>query len=329
MIDLTWGESVCVRQAFLSQLNNTVLFGPKELSEMDYTSFLGQEKLLEMTEGVIFRQTGLYYKHIYLTNGAAGACTIALRAFSQRGALAMITNPAPYFALYPAMAKAANLSHITDPNSFDGSQGSVILLDTPSNPQGQLVGPPQWTEECNIPLIWDAVYNNNVYRSFIPLAPAHNVVCGSYSKLTGLNGIRIGWIATNDSLLAERIKGLITAEYCGLSKPSMDILTQCLIEMQGSKWAKFEREARYNLDANRSEWSKLERYFQYVPVPGMGMFYYAPMDPSCKNLIEKAGIKWMPGSSLGTNDGFGRFNLGQDPYLIAKAVRSVLKVDKI
>lgn len=330
--DLTWGESVAVRQAFLEHTTCLPLTtGFSELENMNYTPFAGEENLIQHAARIIKRQTGQTYKHIFLTNGASGGCTIALRAHKHMGYDTMITNPPPYFPLYPSMAYAADLAHTTEKECFsDWKDSNVVLLDSPHNPTGLHQGVPSWAMNCSV--IWDAVYHNNVYSAILPGAPAHDVMVGSFSKLTGLNGIRLGWIATNNDLYADEIGKLLAPEYCGLSKPSVVVLNALLDQFNvdpGYWWTAFETAARYKLDLNREIWSELERFFAGTPVSANGMFYYAPMDSACKRLFEKAGVLWQSGTKCGTDDDFGRFNIGQDTKLVIDAMRAVLKADKI
>jgi aspartate/methionine/tyrosine aminotransferase len=156
-------------------------------------------------------------------------------------------------------------------------------------------------------------------------APPHDVLVGSYSKLLGMNGIRIGWIATNDDMLAERIKDLVTAEYCGLSSSSTQIVKSAL---QDFDWDSFEIGARMRLDYNRQQFTRLEKFFQGAKVGPNGMFFYGPMDEKCQELMRKCGVLWTSGTDLGTSEDFGRFNLGQDTQVVKKVVEEVLKTDK-
>jgi aspartate/methionine/tyrosine aminotransferase len=252
-----------------------------------------------------------------------------MRAYKQAGYDTLFTRSAPFFTVYPSMIGAAGFErHVQEGYDWKKGDKPVALLDSPTNPQGHILGPHRmWMH----PIIWDAVYHNNVYGLGLDNTSAigHDVVCGSYSKLLGLNGIRVGWLATNDSLLFERMKDLVTAEYCGLSTASTMILLQYLGDpCFPFYWYSFEQNARYKLDFNRGEWSKLEKYFDGHPVSKVGMFYYAHADSSCKRLLDKAGVLYMLGSKLGHSDDFIRINLGQDNKLIKKAVAAVLKSAK-
>jgi aspartate/methionine/tyrosine aminotransferase len=323
-IDLTWGESVCVRDAFTETLSGApVVFGLSQLDQMGYPKHEGNAELVELTRKVIKRQTGRSYHYVLLTNGAAGGVTVAMRAYQQLGSNVLFTRTPPYFTLYPAMIRAAGFTdHRMEADNRKPSDSPVALIDSPTNPEGLLIGPSRiWLH----PIIWDAVYHNNVYSpNATPIN--HDVMVGSYSKLLGLNGIRVGWIATDDTALHDKMASLVTAEYCGLSHASTYLLLELLNKFH---WNEFEKNARYRLNYNREEWAKLEKYFEGHPVGPVGMFYYARMDKPCKKLMEKAGVLWMPGTSLGADDDHGRFNLGQDNKLIRTAVKAILKADKI
>ena len=323
--DLGWGHSVCVRQAFLSAHGGSpLILSEDDLIKYNYPEHEGDKEVIALTRQIIRRQLGLEYKHIVLTNGATGGVMISLRAFSQLGYEACETRVPPFYIRYPGMIKASGLKQTHQRTTLNEPRypgEKVYLLDLPSNPIGYTDDP---FVQVDGPLVLDGVYYNNVYtKGYIKPVP-HDVFVGSYSKLLGLNGIRIGWIATDDDLLYDQLKELVTSEYCGLSMSDSILLKHLL---RGFDWDVFEALARTHLNRNREEWSRLERYFEGRPVSDVGMFYYAKMDSSCKALMEKAGIKWTPGSLMGTDDSYGRFNLGQDCNLTKKVVKEVLKKD--
>jgi aspartate/methionine/tyrosine aminotransferase len=323
--DLGWGNAVAVRSAFLDGLALKTVFFSLNDTNLSYTAHSGDLRLIEITRKVIERQVGPTYRHIFLVNGATGGVTIALRAYAQKGHRDCVTKNPPYFPIYPAMIESAGLRHtlMCEPRDWNKP---VILLDSPSNPQGHVE---EGFNSNGIPIIHDAVYHSKVYTYGNFKAPPCDVLVGSYSKLLGFNGIRTGWIATNDDLLAVHLKSLVEAEYCGLSSASTHVLLTVLKGCHHPHyWENFERRARNNLDDNRAEWSSLEKYFGDQRVYGVGMFYYAPIDKACRKLLEKSGIKWTPGSQLGATDDFGRFNLAQDKKLVRQAVREVIKYDK-
>ena len=321
--DLGWGESVAVREAFLSTLGgSSVTFDNSALQDLGYPEHEGDPRLIELTRQIIKRNFGRDYNHILITNGATGGVTIALRSLAKSYEYCIV-RPPPYFRFYPSMIQAAGLQILErDNNHVDG----VYLVDSLSNPEGKFSSMER--NDLRSPIVWDGVYFGNVYAPGIHPKPVHDVLVGSYSKLTGLNGLRVGWIACNDPSGYQIMKRLVTAEYCGISAASTKIILDTAGRMNPTLWTIFEKTANYKLDFNRGEWSKLEKYFGNVPVNKYGMFYYAPTDKSCRRLLEKSGVIWSPGSHLGTSDDFGRFNLGQDCRLIKNAVKAILDTDK-
>jgi len=322
--DLTWGESVCVRDAFLETISGgPALFGLEELHHLGYPKHEGDPDLVEITRQVIERQVGSSYTHVLLTNGAAGAVTLALRAYRQKGYEICHLNEPPFFPVYPSMVHSAGFESYSYGKMNADYRKKVRLIDSPSNPKNEVMEVIR--PDIDTAIVWDAVYHNKVYMKFDYKPIEHDVLIGSYSKLTGLNGIRVGWLATNDDLLFERFRELITAEYCGISVPSTAILKKYLSRFW---WDSFEQNANFRLDFNREQWSKLEKYFGGQPVSPIGMFYYAPIDKACKKLMEKSHVLYMPGSSCGTTDDFARFNIGQDCRTVKKAVEAILRNDK-
>ena len=320
--DLGFGNAVAVRQAFLNSYHgNMIVFTGEKLSEFDYPPYAGDPELIEITRKVIKRQTGHNYKHIILTNGATGAVTIALRMYAQKHFQYCCTRPAPWYLRYPNMISAAGLIHETVNNYKGVSQ--VTLLDYPSNPLGLTTDIQRPSPHTRV--ILDGVYHSQVYSKLILPLPKHDVLVGSYSKLLGLNGIRVGWIATDWDYDYQDMLDLAIGEYCGLSVASMEILKNALWDFD---WESFEGVARLMLDDNREEFAKLEKYFG-TKVPDIGMFYYGNVDMKCRKLMDKVGILWTSGESLGTSYEFGRLNMGQDRDVVWNAVNDFIKADKI
>lgn len=321
MYNLSWGQSVAVREAFVKFCKTSTVITPQTLMKYDYTGHGGEQALISITDDVIMRTLGLRYKYIFITSGATGGCVIAMRAFRQSGYSHCLTRQAPYYVRYPKMIEASGLIHTT--NHLKERLNSVALVDLPSNPLGSMGVP----VVLGIPVILDAVYLNEVYMlpHQVQTIP-HDVLVGSYSKLLGINGIRLGFIATNEDLLASKISELVTSEYCGLSMSSQDILID---QLPGYDWESFFPYARFKLDLNREQFQKIEKFFADTPVNPIGMFYYGPMDQKCKDLMLKANVSYTPGSSMGTSDDFGRLNVGQDNRLVEEAVKAILKADKI
>src|SRR5271165_3984599 len=214
--DMGWGESVCVRKAFLDECRHLppILFSRKDMENLKYPSHEGEPELIELTKKLIKRHIGKDYPYVLITNGATGGVTIALRSFAiHRGSKAVITRQPPYFQFYPDMIQAAGMFqlHPSMKGYIDRYQKEVVyLVDSLSNPTAEFSELQR--DSAKSPIVWDAVYYGKVYAPGEHAQPAHDVLVGSYSKLTGLNGLRVGWIACHDYRGYENMKRLVTAE---------------------------------------------------------------------------------------------------------------------
>lgn len=319
--DLSFGNSVCVREAFLNNYGHApIFFSRKDLVNFNYPPYDGDPELIEMTRNIILEQTGQDYEHVFLTNGATGAVLIALNVFRDMNYTEVMTREAPYYIHYPNIISESKMEHRWIGGPHDRP---VYLIDLPSNPEGSMDS----YSILNYPLIIDGVYLNNIYMNGLRYGlPNHAIMIGSYSKLIGVNGCRIGWLATNSTELAPKIHKSVMSQYCGMDIAGSQLLKELLKNVD---WETFELNARNALNYNREEWSKLEKFFEDAPVHDIGMFHYGSMDMKAYDLFKKAGIKWVEGSAMGTFDNFGRFNLGQSNKLVKEAVKEVLRLDTI
>lgn len=323
--NLGWGSSVAIRKAFIeASLDCYITFDSEDILKMDYTDHTGDPYLIELTREIIERQTGIKYNHIVLTHGATGGLVVALTALRNvcSAETNVCTTPAPFFRMYPDIIKNAGFNHLQT-NDFTDLNPSIILLDSPSNPLGKIhIG--------NIPgkhtIIFDSVYHTKSYMSKFYEPPAHDINVGSYSKMIGINGIRVGWVATQDGLIYERLKEAAAAHYCGLSHPQATILRGLISNVH---WDNFELYAQRKLDANREEWSKLEKYFGGTAVYPVGMFFYSAADQACRDLLDRSGVTYFGGEKLHHTKEYLRINLGQDIELVRDAVKAILAEDKI
>ena len=325
---LGWGDSFCVRKSFIEASDNFYIpFNNQDIIEMGYTPHEGDPAMIEATRKIVERQTGINYNHIVLTHGATGALNVALTALKNSvfDNECVITTPPPFFRMYPEIISNSGFIH-TYSEDLSNFNGHIILIDSPSNPTGKL-RKEDFTNLGKNAIIFDSVYHTPSYMGKgYHAPPKHLINVGSYSKMTGINGIRIGWAATNDTLIYERLKKAVSAEYCGLSAAQNRIALDLVTHVD---WDLFEMKARNKLDANREEWSKLEKYFGDKAVYPVGMFYYAPADAACRALLDKAGVTYFGGEQLHHTNEYLRINLGQDVELVRDAVKAILAEDKI
>jgi aspartate/methionine/tyrosine aminotransferase len=323
MFNFGFGDSVAVNAALFD------VFGYKSFTLDDfhpnYPPVEGDARLTELTSLLIKRMTGKQYRHVLLTHGATGAINTLMRTMGERGG--GVYHDELHFLYYPQMVRRLGMLPVERADFFRYEQ-VIHLTASPSNPTGDIhsFGHSERT-------IWDGVYHNDVYTDLFIAPPLHKAMVGSYSKYLGLNGARVGWIATDDKALYEKCVHDALFETLGVSTLGTALVTQILTEGEKDepgialdKLTWFEMTARGYLNDNRTELQRLEYLFNRQ-VPTRGMFYFSEADDAARELLAKAGVKYIDGQRCGGSKGSVRLTLGQDRDLTRAMVRAVLKED--
>ncbi len=315
---LCWGDPVVVRQALFNFFTPNVKI---DTYNSGYECGKTTAQLERLTKILSERVLGVKHDFLVLTTGAMQALDVLFKAYKIQGRNNVMTFDT-YFLFYPKVAKMNDVEF----NGLRKSADNVIFLaDSPSNPEGLT------REFCaDQGCIWDAVYNNPIYKSTITSPPIHEVAVGSFGKLFGLSGLRVGWIATNNYELAKQVKDLVDYSTCGVPTPSQSILIQILYRYlyTGEIGKSFETLARQKIDNNKDEISKISHIFDGQDLPVNGMFYFPKATDKARKILKKADVGFVEGKFCGDEDSI-RLNLAQSNDLTQKAVASVLKEDKI
>lgn len=321
--DFGWGEPFCVREA-LKHYYKRKVHKAVDIDSLKYSPDDGDQDLIDLTRWFIKETTGIEYKHIIITNGTTGAINIALRVLAKEGKGICYTHKY-HFPYYPQIIEKNGYRHQTglyrDHEQQLSNNNVVGIVDSPANPTGDLLL--YYDHKNNI--IWDSVYHNPVYINTIPVIPDHRVNCGSYSKVFGLTGSRIGWIATNSKEDYKKFSDENLYENCTISAPSQDLLLDIFDNMDLNN---FMRSAKYRVNNNREMWDRIKDLFDNQEVPENGMFYAAWTDPIAYKLLDKLGFTYVTMDSKG-NDKYLRFNLAQTNEITDKAIRFLLKETRI
>ena len=323
VLDFAWGETYCVREALKHHYKRKSL-GTINIDKMGYVPDDGNPILIKLTKDFLRETTGIDYKHVVITNGTTGAINVVLRVLNRLEGKKTCFTHKYHFPYYPSIITKNGYKHefglykqhekqLAKPNS-------VGLVDSPSNPEGDLL---LYSDHHNN-VIWDSVYHNPVFINSIAVKPDHRVNCGSYSKVFGLTGARIGWIATNNDAdyIAFRDENLY--ETCTISFAGQDFLIDVL---NNTDLENFMRSARYRINNNREMFDRISYLFDGQPVPENGMFYCAWATRYTVELLKKLNIKCVKLDSAG-EDQFLRFNMAQTNEITTKAIRYLLKEDK-
>ena len=320
--DFGWGNPYCVREA-LKHYYKRKTAKPIDLDSMDYSPDPGNKKLIEYTRQFIEKTTGIRYNHIIMTHGTTGAINIVLRVLAREGRNLCYTHKY-YFPYYPQIIEKNGYKHEKGLYRKHKEQlkysNTVGIVDSPSNPAGDLL---LYSDVANN-IIWDSVYHNHVYVNDIPVKPDHRVNCGSYSKVFGLTGARVGWIATNSEPDYEEFLAENLYENCTMSVLSQDLIIDIFNNMDLEN---FLRSAKYRVNNNREMFDRICYLFDGQSVPNNGMFYAAWATPYTVRLMDKLGVGYVKIDEKGKNK-YLRFNLAQTNDLTKKAIRYIIKEDR-
>ena len=206
----------------------------------------------------------------------------------------------------------------------------AIVLNTPHNPTGYLMSRDKQREvqtlaqEHGVILFSDEVYRECEYQEGNRLPAgcdlnAEAVSLGVMSKTYGLPGLRIGWIATRNGGLLDRLamlkdytticnsapseflaelalrhRGLIAARNLGIIRRNLQLLDRFFVEY--ADWVSWQRPKGGTMAFPRLHGREIEKF--------------------CKELIQSCGVLLLPGTAYGDHEnhfriGFGRKNMPQ------------------
>ena len=317
---LDWGDPACVREVFLRWCN----LSHQVIQENGGYRFGEDCKNLEdKVRNLSHELLGVRHKYIEITNGAMQGLDASLSYYKDLDFYNVLTRDY-HFPHYPKIIKKNNLFKIINENIGYSRDKTVELNDSPSNPEA-IIGD---VSDCPEKVIWDAVYNNPIYKIFTLPPIKHNVALGSFGKLFGLPGLRIGWIGTDDKSIYEYISNYVEITTCGVSAPSQIMIERILTN---PSWLPlFFKEAAGSIDINKTEFLKVKHIFDGQTPPQEGMFFFPKIDPKGLKILSKAGVQFTPGEACGDTSGTHiRLNMAQTNEIIHQAVKAILKADKI
>jgi len=206
----------------------------------------------------------------------------------------------------------------------------VIVINNPHNPTGYLMSSETYQETWrlaqshDILLFSDEVYRETEYDPIDRLPAAsdlgpNGVSLGVMSKSYGLAGLRIGWIATQNRDLFQKIARLKDYTTICNSAPS-EFLAELALRHRQRLLTRNLGIITHNLALLDDFFSRHKNKFQwYEPDAGPIAFprlMDANIDDFCDHLVKEAGVLLLPGSMYDHPQdhfriGFGRKNLPQ------------------
>jgi len=331
--DFSWGDTSGIREIMLKHSGH-IFYSTRAMpwSLFGYPEHEGVMELRNLTKALIKNLTGREYRYIIITNGALQSLNAYVNSKVNSNTEILYTNNM-YFAFYPNIAANMRLKHIGDiKKALNPGKQNIGIIDSPSNPMGDMFDGNSQVKEN---VVWDAAYFSPTYCGMkvnekklkcMPIIPDHDAMAGSFNKLTGINGLRIGWLATNSNIIFNRTLKYIESDTCGVSYPSQWAILQILKYVDLNA---FFIESKDMLDVNRNEISRLDHLFSGQPIPDTGMFALFEVDQALKDLLAKANVKTMEGSLCGDTRNSVRFNLAKSIRDTKAMVDAVIRADKV
>jgi len=209
----------------------------------------------------------------------------------------------------------------------------AIVINTPHNPTGYLMPRADFDElnrfarENNLLLFSDEVYRESEYDPATRLPAGcdygdHAVSLGVTSKTYGLAGLRIGWIATHNRTVYERMAALKDYTTICNSAPS-EFLAELAMRHR-------QRLAARNLDIIQRNLSVVDDFFTHhadlfswvhprAGSMGFPKLLKGDIDEFCDSLVTEAGVLLLPGSMY--DDTGNHFRLGLGRKNLPEAIR--------
>lgn len=201
----------------------------------------------------------------------------------------------------------------------------VLVVNTPHNPTGYLMSRAEYLAVNEIARAHDLIlFSDEVYRESeydaagrLPSACDVNeraVTLGVLSKTYGLPGLRIGWIATRNARVYERMAELKDYTTICNSAPS-EFLAEIALRHRASL-------ARRNLDILRHNLGLWDHFFarrgdqfewvrpQAGPI-AFPKFKGGDVDAFCRDLVTRAGVLLLPGSLFDDEGNHFRIGMGR------------------
>lgn len=287
-----------------------------------YPSSVGEEGLLD--------ELRPYYagRHVVVANGAKQALLAAFYAYWALGRVNAVYHEPPYWPSYPTLAKLSGLD-FKSTDLVPDFKTDLHCITSPNNPDGR-----QITEEqaCDI---WDAAYASPIYN-WNGVAPDATTIVTSMSKLFGLPGMRVGWLATKSAGVAHyaaQYVEITTSGVCTMAQESAAGVLRWVRDNPDHMRQRAEVASRL-IQANGATFNAmLSPYCSFtsgVPSDGNGMFaWFKLLDDFAEvfpTALKRAGVTLVSGKACGVDvPGFWRMNMALDNQVTAAALARIVE----
>jgi aspartate/methionine/tyrosine aminotransferase len=211
----------------------------------------------------------------------------------------------------------------------------AIIINTPHNPTGYLMSRTDYdalhkfAQEKKLLLFSDEVYRESEYDPAVRLPSGceygdHAVSLGVTSKTYGLAGLRIGWIATKNKKIYEKMASLKDYTTICNSAPA-EFLAEIAMRNRKKLIERNLNIIKHNLAVIDDLFARRADLFSWIRPQAGSMAFprYLGRDVEtfCDELVKKAGVLLMPGSVY--DDSHNHFRLGLGRKNLPQAVEKL------
>src|SRR6185503_16570284 len=217
----------------------------------------------------------------------------------------------------------------------------AIIINTPHNPTGYLMplqdyeSVHKFAQENNLLLFSDEVYRESEYEPAARLPAGcdfgdHAISLGVTSKTYGMAGLRIGWIATKNKKIYEKMTSLKDYTTICNSAPS-EFLAEVAMRNRNRLIERNLGIIKQNLQVIEGLFARHADLFSLVrPQAGSMAFpryLGGDVERFCDQLVKQAGVLLLPGSVYDDSRNHFRLGLGRKnlPQAVEKLEQFLLK----
>jgi aspartate/methionine/tyrosine aminotransferase len=234
---------------------------------------------------------------------------------------------------------------LDEPRHLMRSSTKAIVINSPHNPTGSLMSRADFEAVNNfaqaneLVLFSDEVYRELEYDPAARLPAAcdlgeHAVSLGVTSKTYGLAGLRIGWIATKNKKVYERIASFKDYTTICNSAPS-EFLAEVALRNRQKLINRNLSIIQHNLGVVDEFFTRYSSFFEWVRPTAGSMGFPRLLDGSidefCDELVRNAGVLLLPGTQYDDSQNHFRIGLGRKnlPQAIERLEEFLLNAKKM
>jgi aspartate/methionine/tyrosine aminotransferase len=314
--------------------------GSEALFQQTWLGYTESQGGLSLRVAICGLYASMQPEHVLVHSGAEEAIFLFMYAVLEPGDHVIVHSPCYQSLAEVARAIGAEVSpwqareqhgwapDIDELASLKRSNTRAIVVNTPHNPTGYLMGREDFdglhdfARRNGLLVFSDEVYRESEYDPAARLPAGcdqgeHAVSLGVTSKTYGLAGLRIGWIATRNQEVYERMATLKDYTTICNSAPS-EFLAELALRHRHQLAERNLGIIRRNLELLDNFFGSYSSMFRWVRPRagsiGFPLLLQGDAEAFCDSLVREAGVLLAPGSLFGHAGnhfrlGFGRANM--------------------